>query len=324
MSPQVRKGRGRTPVFRSVEGSLGDYLDGLGRAPKRLPCKLFYDDFGNRLFDRICEVEEYYPTRTELEILRGNAAEISGLAGSGVVLVEFGSGSPTKADLLLSHLNNPSAYIPVEISADQLLRSCEALRERFPGLRISPVCADYTRDFALPPLPAETKGVLLFFPGSTLGNFEPIDALAFLLKLAHLGGRGASLLIGIDLRKDSAVLEAAYNDSVGVTAAFNLNILARANREHAADFALERFRHVAFFEPLPGRIVMQLESTCEQEVRIAGHHFFFARGERIITEYSYKYGIGEFRALARLAGFHPQAVWTDPQELFSLHYLAVP
>lgn len=307
--------------------AVNEYLSGLRRTPKKLPSKLFYDDNGNRLFDEICRLDEYYPTRMEFTILRRNLPEISQLAGAGATLVELGSGTPAKARLLLEHLRAPLAYVPVEISRTQLIRSCEELQTDYPELKIFPVCTDYTGELRLPPLPNghsnEDGRMFMFFPGSTLGNFEPIEALAFLLKLAQVGGGGSGLLIGIDLKKDSEVLEAAYNDRQGITAAFNLNILARANRELAANFQLDQFRHHAFYEPLHGRVVMQLESLCDQEVQIGREPFYFRRAERITTEYSYKYSIGEFRALARLAGFSPQVLWTDPDEMFSLHYLTV-
>lgn len=323
MTPKVKSHRRGGSIFRPAQSPLNDYLDGLSRTPKRLPCKLFYDDAGNRLFDQICALEEYYPTRTEFSILRENLEEISRLVGAGAAVVELGSGNPTKARVLLRSLLSPAAYVPIEISREQLLRSCEEIQEEFSSLNILPVCTDYTADLQLPSLPGETRGVLLFFPGSTLGNFEPIDALAFLLKLAHLSGKGTGLLIGIDLKKHPAVLEAAYNDARGVTAAFNLNILARANRELGADFQLDQYRHVVSYDLSHGRVVMQLESLRPQRVRLGSETVLFDRAERITTEYSYKYSIGEFQALARLAGFAPQVVWTDPEELFSLHYLTV-
>lgn len=323
MKSELKKATRRKRSQRSRGTRLDDYLCGLRQIEKKLSCKLLYDDEGARLFDQICLLQEYYPTRTELAILRDNVGEIGRRAGEGVILVELGSGSGAKGRMLLQHLRKPEIYIPVEIAREQLDRSCNEIQADFPDLTILSMCTDYTNDLRLPAFSADRHRILLFFPGSTVGNFEPIEAVGFLLKLARLGGKGTGLLIGIDLKKDRHLLEAAYNDSSGVTAAFNLNILARANRDFAANFNLEAFQHRAFYDPFHGRIVMQLESRCSQEVRIGFETFRFAEGERITTEYSYKYSIDEFRALARLAGFSPEAVWTDSQQLFSLHYLTV-
>lgn len=323
MKAKLKTGSRRRRSSRSYGGVLHEYISGLRRFSKKLPCKLFYDEQGNRLFDRICGLEEYYPTRTEFAILHENAAEIAQRAGRGTALVELGSGTGAKGRMLLNHLREPALYVPVEIAREQLSRSCEEIQADFPELGILSICTDYTQDFRLPVFSPDVRRPLLFFPGSTLGNFEPIEAVGFLLRLAQLGGEGAALLIGIDLKKEKSRLEAAYNDSNGVTAAFNLNILARANRELGADFRLDCFRHRAFYDEMHGRVVMQLESQCDQQVRVGPEMFSFARDETITTEYSYKYSVGEFQALARLAGFSAARVWTDPEKLFSLHYLTV-
>jgi len=299
---------------------MSEFLNGLRQAPKRLPSKFFYDEEGSRLFEQICDLEEYYPTRTELAILQENAGEIGDAIGEGAPVVELGTGSSTKIRTLLRALRAPAAYVPVEICQERLDQTCRELKQEFPSVPAVPVCADYTNGLHLPNL-AATAAPLLFFPGSTIGNFEPIEALAFLQKLVRLTGHGARLLIGVDLKKDRAVLEAAYNDRQGVTAAFNRNILERANRDFGTTFNPESFAHRAWYDADHGRIVMQLESTVQQSVEMMGERVFFAEGERITTEYSYKYTLGEFNALARLAGFVPQRVWTDEKSLFSVHLL---
>lgn len=322
MKPNLKRSRRSAPAFPPA-GALSEYLAGLRKDPKRLASKFFYDDEGNRLFDRICSLEEYYPTRSEFQILRENVEEIGALIGEDAALVELGSGTGDKGRMLLNHLWNPAAYIPVEIGREQLERSVDETLIAFPELTIKPVCTDYTQNLRLPSLPSNVRRMVLFFPGSTIGNFEPIEAIGFLLKLVRLGGKKAGLLIGIDLKKEAGMLEAAYNDPHGVTAAFNRNILARANRDWGANFQVDAFRHQAFYDQSQSRIVMQLVSQCEQEVSIGSERIAFASEERVTTEYSYKYTIGEFQALARLARFSPRAVWTDPEKLFSLHYLTV-
>lgn len=304
-------------------GLLDEYLAGLRRRPKRLPSKFFYDEEGSRLFEQICGLDEYYPTRTECAILGTHVDEIVERVGERATIVELGSGDGVKVRILLNHLREPAAYVPVDISREQLNRSCEELRSEYAGLPVFPVCADYTHALGLPEISGESRSTLLFFPGSTFGNLEPIEALGFLLRLARRQGSGTGLLIGIDLKKEESVLKAAYNDSSGVTAAFNRNILARANRDFGANFEVDQFDHCVHYDSAHGRIVMELESLRRQEVQVAGERISFERGERITTEYSYKYRIPEFRALAGLAGFTHRAVWTDPDELFSLHYLEV-
>jgi dimethylhistidine N-methyltransferase len=311
--------------------------DGLSRPQRSLPPKLFYDRAGSRLFDAITALPEYYPTRTEIGILRAHGAAMAERVGRGQTLIELGSGSSLKIRILLAALR-PALYMPVDISREHLLASALALAERFPRLAIRAVCADYSAPFDLPP-GAETGARAAFFPGSSIGNFEPQAAIALLSRVAAMLGPGGRLLIGVDLVKDPLVLHAAYNDAAGVTAAFNRNLLARINRELKADFDLSAFAHRAFYRPLDaaeaavgarsgpgdglGRIEMHLESRRDQRVRIAGRDFDFRVGESIHTESSYKYGLGSFRGLAAQAGFATLQVWTDPKLLFSVHCLKV-
>jgi L-histidine N-alpha-methyltransferase len=301
---------------------LRDVIDGLSCAPKILPCKYFYDARGSELFDRICDLEEYYPTRCEAEVLRLHAADMADLFGPRCILIEYGSGSSRKTRLLLDRLREPAAYVPVDISAEHLLLSSRALALRYPGLAIRPLAADFTRPFALPPLPAADRRVV-FFSGSTVGNFQPAEAVGLLVHIARLTGSGGGLLIGVDLKKDRTTLERAYDDPAGVTAAFNLNLLVRMNRELGADFATERFKHRATYNESIGRIEMHLVSTEAQTVHVGDRTFRFAKGETICTEYSYKYSIDEFRALAARAGFGVDCVWTDSDSLYSVQYLIV-
>lgn len=298
-----------------------EVLAGLALPNKRLPPKLFYDQAGSRLFDAITELPEYYPTRTEIEILRTHGAAMADRLGHDCVLIELGSGSSLKIQLLLAALQ-PQIYVPIDISRDHLLESAQTLAARFPQLAIHAVCADYSSPFTLP-LEPDWPRRAAFFPGSSIGNFDPDDARRFLARVAHLLGDGGRLLIGVDLRKDPALLNAAYNDAQGVTAAFNLNLLTRVNRELEGDFDLNAFAHRAFFNESKSRIEMHLVSLVEQQVRIAGQQVAFRAGETIHTENSYKYGIADFQALAQAAGLTSEQVWSDPQELFSVHCLRV-
>ncbi len=299
---------------------LGAVLDGLGRGQRTLPCKYFYDAYGSRLFDRICELDEYYVTRTELSLLETVAPAIAGRAGPRIGLVEFGSGSSVKVRLLLDTLNAPAAYVPVDISREHLLISARGLAADYPALAVVPVCADYTQPFALPELTG-AAGRLGFFPGSTIGNFDPAAAATFLAGLRAALEPGSGLVVGADLAKDPAVLCAAYDDAEGVTAAFNLNLLRRINRELGADFDLSGFTHEARWNAADSRIEMHLVSRRAQTVSVAGRRFPFAVGESIHTENSYKYSIDSFQALAARAGWTPAEAWTDPGRLFSVHYL---
>ena len=295
-------------------------LEGLTKPHKSLPCKFFYDDAGSALFDRICELPEYYPTRTEIGILTAAAPEIAALAGRGGVLVEYGSGSSLKTRLLLDALA-PELYMPIDISRQHMLGACRTLAHDYPALHLMAVCADYTRPFALPRVAHGGQRRLAFFPGSSIGNFAPLEALRFLKNVAQQLAAGDGLLIGVDLKKDPAILNAAYNDAAGVTAAFNLNLLARCNQDLDADFDLGAFAHRAFYNDAAGRIEMHLESLRTQTVQVAGQAFAFTAGESIHTENSYKYRPDEFRHLATQAGFEPQHTWTDAGELFGVLYL---
>lgn len=295
-------------------------LTGLAQPQKQVPAKFFYDTRGSQLFDRICELESYYPTRTEIGLLRRHAGEIAEAAGSEATLVEFGSGSSRKVRILLDALQAPAAYVPIDISRAHLMAAAQALAEDYPGLPVLAVCADYTRDFSLPgEVPDGTP--LGFFPGSTLGNFAPVEAARFLRRIAGLVGPGGGLLIGIDLKKDEAILHAAYNDPEGVTAAFNLNLLERMRRELAAELDPEGFRHEAHYNRARGCIEMHLVSRKRQRIVIGDRSFDLEQGETIHTEDSRKYTLDGFRAQAQAAGWRPLEAWVDDRRLFSLHYL---
>lgn len=300
-----------------------DALAGLTRRPRALPCKYFYDDHGSWLFDQICTLPEYYPTRTELAISRQYAAEMATACGPRTLLVELGSGTSTKTRVLLDHLREPAAYVPVDIARDFLRESAGALARAYPRLPVLPVCADFTRPFAIPAgrLPAARRTVV-YFPGSTIGNFTAPEATALLRNIADLIGEGGGLLIGVDLRKDPAVLERAYNDARGVTAAFNLNLLTRINRELGADFQLDAFRHRAIYDQDAGRIEMQLVCAREHTVHIDAQPFTFTAGEVLRTEYSHKYSLESFAGLATAAGLTVRQVWSDRDHLFSVQYLS--
>ncbi|RZM04312.1 MAG: L-histidine N(alpha)-methyltransferase [Variovorax sp.] len=296
---------------------------GLARPARGISPKFFYDARGSALFDDICGLPEYYPTRTELRILADSAAEIAAHIGPQAEIVEFGAGSLTKVRLLLDALDAPRRYIPIDISGDHLEGAVARLRADYPGLAVQPVAADYTMPLVLP-APGEGAGRRVgFFPGSTLGNFTPDEALSFLQLAARLL-RGGGLLLGVDLVKDPAVLHAAYNDSQGVTAAFNLNLLRRANAELGSDFDVDGFTHAAFYNAPHRRIEMHLVSRRRQTVTFEGRTYEFAEGETLHTENSHKFTIDDLRALAVRAGFTPKAVWTDADRLFSVHWLQAP
>lgn len=297
-------------------------LHGLRQTRKQLPCKFFYDQRGSLLFDRICELDEYYLTRTELEILRRSAGEMATAVGPDCLLVEYGSGSSLKTGLLLDRLHNPAGYVPLDISREHLLEAAGRIAERYPALCVLPVCADYTRPFAVPHFDGAARTVV-YFPGSTIGNFEPHDARAFLHATARRCGPGGGLLIGVDLKKDPALLHAAYNDAAGVTADFNLNLLERINRELAGSFDPRQFAHYAFYHPRLGRIEMHLLSLVAQTALAAGESFAFRQGETIFTESSYKYTLDEFASLAISGGWKVEQVWTDDNRMFSVQYLTV-
>jgi dimethylhistidine N-methyltransferase len=300
---------------------LAEVLAGLRGRRKRLPCKYFYDAEGSRLFDRICELPEYYLTRTELGIMRRHAGEMADAIGAQSLLIEYGSGSSIKTRLLLDRLESPAGYVPIDISGEHLTQSAHALARAYPHVDVLPVCADYTTRFHVPEPDADVARRAVYFPGSTIGNFEPDDALKFLREVARVCGSGGGLLIGVDLKKDPAALHAAYNDAAGITAAFNLNLLARLNRDLGADFDVSSFAHYAFYNPRRGRIEMHLVSRAPQRVGIDGATIPFAEGESIFTESSYKYTLLGFTELAKAAGFTPQKVWTDEDRRFSIHFL---
>ncbi len=297
-----------------------DVLHGLLGSPKTLPAKLFYDAEGARLFEQICALDEYYLTRSELEILDRYVGEIAELAGPRCALVEYGSGAGIKVRLLLDALVQPAAYVPIDISHEQLSRVARELSVDYPHVAIRPLCTDYTRRLRLPALPSGARR-LAFFPGSTIGNFHPAEAAAFLGRVRRAIGTDGALVLGVDRRKDAGVLHAAYNDRNGVTAAFNLNVLARLNRELDADFDLSRFRHVAFFDPATSRIEMHLESAMAQVVRVAGEVVTFERGETIWTESSYKYDMALLDRVAGAAGFDVDRLWSDEGERFWVAFL---
>ena len=293
---------------------------GLARTPKAIPPKFFYDERGSQLFDRICEQPEYYPTRTEIGILQHNARQIADLAGRGALLIELGSGASKKVRLLLESLQ-PAAYLGVDISRDFLRTSTEKLARDYPWLEVHAACADFSSGLSLPQCPASWRR-LAFYPGSSIGNFEPGEALEFLRGVRSVLGADGALLVGVDLKKDEARLNAAYNDAQGVTAAFNLNLLHRIRDELDSDVNPEHFEHRAFYNVAHGRVEMHLVSRRRQTVRVEDRRYEFAPGESIHTECSYKYSVAEFQELARQAGYEPLAAWTDTGELFSVHYLS--
>ncbi|HET7921535.1 MAG TPA: L-histidine N(alpha)-methyltransferase [Gammaproteobacteria bacterium] len=298
-----------------------EILAGLRAPQKTLPCKYFYDARGSQLFDAICELPEYYPTRTELGIMETHVAEIAAALGSQLVLIEPGSGSSLKTRLLLDTLRDPVAYVPVDISREHLVRAADKLNQRYPALEVLPVCADFSQPFAVPRPRRNAARKAVYFPGSTIGNFEPDAAVELLINLRRLAGSEGALLLGVDLRKDLRVLEAAYNDSAGTTAEFNLNILRRINAEMDGDFELSRFHHRAPFDHDASRIVMQLVSDRDQIVQVADERFSFKANEIIITEYSHKYTLESFARLAARAGYQIERVWTDDRRWFSVQYL---
>jgi L-histidine N-alpha-methyltransferase len=312
---------------RTSEASVGisaagrdEVLRGLLGSPKTLPPKLFYDETGAELFERICTLPEYYLTRAELAILRASAGEIGALAGPRCALVEYGSGAGVKVRLLLDALDTPAAYVPIDVSRAQLTRVSSQLAADYPSVVVRPVCADYMLPVGLPELPAGARR-LAFFPGSTIGNFHPTEAAAFLRRVRNTVGSGGALVLGVDRRKSAAVLDAAYGDAEGVTAAFNRNLLVRLNRELGADFDVARYAHHAFFNAKASRVEMHLVSTVKQVVRVAGREIVFRTGESIWTESSYKYDRRRLEQLVTSAGFRLRRLWTDEGDRFWVAFL---
>jgi len=308
------------PKFESFRDAV---LEGLSRVQKSIPCRFLYDERGSDLFEAICETPEYYPTRTEIGILSEHAGAIAGRIGPDATLIELGSGAGRKVRTLLRALVRPQAYVAIEVSRETLLRATDDLALDFPSLRTVAICADFLQPIDLPAEVEQGVGQRLgFFPGSSIGNFTPTAATRFLIHCHSLLGSNGAMLIGVDLKKDRSRLEAAYNDAAGITASFTLNLLERMNRELGADFAIHQFEHHARYDAKAGRIVIQIRSLTDQSVHVAGRTFHFAVGEGIHTEDSWKYTVSDFQNLARDAGYRPLDCWTDPQWLFSLHYLA--
>ncbi|RAN82152.1 L-histidine N(alpha)-methyltransferase [Bacillus sp. SRB_336] len=294
---------------------------GLALKPKRLPSWLFYDERGSALFDQICEQPEYYLTRCETALMDEHAQSIADTLGSEVRLVEYGSGNARKTRMLLQHLHAPVAYVPVELSAEPLRRSVDQLAVEFPRLPLQPLCADFSKPLRLPIPPRAPRRTVVYFPGSTIGNFESREAAVLLRKMRNEMGDAGGILIGVDLKKDPAVIEAGYNDRAGVTAEFTLNMLRRLNRDIGSNFNLSAFAHRAHYNPMAGRIETHLVSRCEQQVKVGRVNVPFHADEAIQVEYSCKYSLEDFAALAARAGLAVQQVWTDAECMFSVQYL---
>jgi dimethylhistidine N-methyltransferase len=294
---------------------------GLALKPKRLPSWLFYDERGSALFEQICEQPEYYLTRCEIALMDEHAQSIADTLGSEVRLVEYGSGNARKTRMLLQHLYSPVAYVPVELSPEPLRRSVERLGAEFPQLPLQPLCADFSKPLRLPIPPRAPRRTVVYFPGSTIGNFESREAAVLLRKMRNEMGDAGGILIGVDLKKDPAVIEAAYNDRAGVTAEFTLNMLHRLNREIGCNFELSAFAHRAHYNPMAGRIETHIVSRREQHVKVGRVKVAFRADEAVQVEYSCKYSPEDFAALAARAGLAVMRVWTDPEQMFSVQYL---
>ena len=297
---------------------IAEIVGGLNLPQKMISPKYFYDEQGSKLFEQICELPEYYLTRTEIGIMESCMNEIARAIGRHVSVIEYGIGSGLKTRILLENLDDPVAFIPIDISPEHLAESCQNLAERFPQIEILPVTADFTRPVPIP-VPGRTPTrKLVYFPGSTIGNFEPEAALGLLNVMHQEAGPGGALLIGADLKKDRQIIENAYNDSEGVTAEFNLNVLRRLNREYGTDFELDAFMHMANYNESSGRIEMCLVSQRDQEVSLGEHRFLFTEGEKIITEYCHKFSLKDFQELAQAAGFRHVNTWLDANQWFSI------
>ncbi len=297
-----------------------EVLNGLSRRPRSIPCRFLYDARGSELFERITELDEYYPTRTEIGLLERHAGDIAGMAGDNVTIVEFGSGSSRKTEILIAALSNLTAYVAIDISAAALSEAAQRLRERFPELDVITVTGDFNEAIDLPDAIADARK-LGFFPGSTIGNLGETEAIGFLENARNLLGEDGALLIGVDLKKDESILVPAYDDSEGVTAAFNLNLLTRINRELDGSFDVAKFAHEAIYNAEAGRMEIYITSREDQEVTVLGQPFSFARGERIHTENSHKYALAEITAMAEAAGWTHARAWVDDDHLFSLNML---
>ena len=320
MTMPSRHGVPRIVARPNTQGVRDEVLRGLFAEPKTLPPKLFYDAVGAELFEEICELPEYYLTRAELEILRARAGEIAKLAGPRVALLEYGSGAGVKIRLLLDALESPAAYVPVDISREQLARVATELSAEYRGVAVRPLNADYTLPLAVPPLPEGSRRVA-FFPGSTIGNFHPMEAVVFLGRVRRAVGREGALILGVDRRKAATALNAAYDDAAGITAKFNLNMLTRLNHEVGARFDLQKFQHKAFFNSRASRVEMHLVSKEAQTVKVAGDFIDFEEGESIWTESSYKYDRARLEELVDTAGFRIRKLWTNSKRQFWVAYL---
>jgi dimethylhistidine N-methyltransferase len=317
----MHKGAGATPAKGDRTGMIDDVVRGLSRSPKSLPSKYLYDQVGSELFDEITELEEYYLTRTETHIMERFASEMATEIGSKALLVELGSGSSAKTRLLLRHLEAPAGYVPVDISGDYLNSVAYRLRYDHPDLAVLPLVADFTEPFEVPTPPTAPARCVAYFPGSTIGNFPAPEAGRLLRRLRSVVGRTGRVLIGFDMVKSRDVLEAAYDDASGVTARFNLNVLAHINAALGADFDLDGFFHSALFNAEASRIEMYLVSRRHQHVRMGEHLFEFEPDEPLLTEYSHKYTPGSFAEMAGAAGLTPRRSWTDPDNLFCIQFL---
>lgn len=300
-----------------------EVIEGLSKPRKELPSKYFYDERGSQLFDEICSLEEYYVTRTELGIMHKNIDEMSDVMGDKLMFIEYGSGSSEKIKIILDHIKGICTYVPIDISCKHLAKSAAQIASQYKKLEVIPVCADFNKPFSIPDPKNKIVHKIVYFPGSTIGNFHPDEAREFLKRIALVAGHKGGLLIGVDLKKDASILNKAYNDSRGVTAEFNLNQLKRFNRELGSDFNLDNFRHNAFYNDEEGRIEMHLVSQINQSVQVNGTTILFEKDETIWTESSYKYTLDEFKILANDSGFSVKKVWTDKDNLFSVQYLDV-
>lgn len=303
------------------EQFLAEVLNGLRKEQKELPTKYLYDKRGSQLFESICLLDEYYVPNVEESIVESHISEIAGLIGTGALLIEYGSGNCRKVRSLLDNLDNPAAYVPIDISREQLMNVSRELATDYPNLQLLPVCGDYTGRFEIPDVPGDYNRIIVYFPGSTIGNFTPDQAVHFLEKVGGVCGKNGALLIGVDLKKDTDVLHRAYNDAAGVTSDFNLNLLRRINRELGSNFQVDSFSHDAFYNQEEGRIEMHLVSLKDQSVNLDGEVINFRQGETIWTESSYKYSVEEFREIAYRSGFGVKKAWSDEKEWFSVQYL---